>query len=367
MEEIASTAQSIAATQPAEVVISYSSKDRDKVMAFVQRLLDLNVHVWIDYGNIDGALLWGQEIVEAIEGSKVLILMASESSVASTNVVKEVTLASENKKHILPLHLEPVAIPKALKWHLAGIQHIELFSGNDESNFRAIVRSLERLGVKIDAAPQKTLRPPLSPNNETETTEEYDVSNQLEADEPMPIVANAESAARDSVTSTGPSLVHDPSAEAMRSSESNKLQTPETSALSSPIETASAETAATSDAVTTGQPAHANLSNGKLAVTPQTQVTQQPVPVAGGGSVNEFGKKAGAALGALPVAVGRAVFAGFLGYTVVAQIVGFLIAWIKDLPHNEYVKLIADLRIYCGLGLMVVVFIATLKEKASEK
>jgi hypothetical protein len=366
MEEIASTAQSTATPMAAEVVISYASKDREKVMAFVQRLLDLNVHVWIDYGNIDGALLWGQEIVEAIEGSKVLILMASESSVASPNVVKEVTLASENKKHILPLHLEPIAIPKSLKWHLAGIQHIELFSGNDESNFRAIVRSLERLGVKIEATPRETLRPPPSPNNETETTEEHVASKRPEADAPIPILANAESAARDSVTSAGHSPVHDPSAEAMHGSESNKLQTPEPSALSSPIETASAGTAATSDAVTTGQPARANLDS-KLAVTPQTQLAKQTAPVAGGGSVNQVGEKAGAVLAALPVAVGRALFAGFLGYTVAAQIVGFVIAWVKDLPHNEYVKLIADLRIYCGLGLMVIVFIATLKEKASKK
>lgn len=351
----------------AEVVISYSSRDRDKVMAFVQRLLDLNVRVWIDYGNIDGALLWGQEIVEAIEGSKVLILMASESSVASPNVVKEVTLASENKKHILPLHLEPIAIPKALKWHLAGIQRIELFSGNDESNFRAIVRSLERLGVKVEATPQKTLRPPPSPNDETETTEEHVPSKQPEADEPMPIVANAKSAARNSVTSPGPSPVDDASAEAMHSSESNKLQTPEPSALSSPIETASAEPAATSDAVTTGQPAHENLSSGKLAVTPQTQLAKQPVAVAGGGSRSQFGEKAGAVLGALPVAAAKAVFAGFLGYTVAAQILGFVIAWAKGLPHTEYLKLIEDLRYYCGLGLMVIVFIATLKEKASGK
>lgn len=188
-------------------------------MAFVQRLRDLNVRVWIDYGNIDGALLWGQEIVEAIEECRVLILMASESSVSSPNVVKEVTLASENRKYILPLHLEPIAIPKSLKWHLAGIQHIELFRGNDESNFHAVARSLERLGVNIGATPQKTLRPPPSPTNETETTEEQVASKQPEADQPTSIADNAESAAHNSVPSPG--VPYQPDSTAVNSKEAS--------------------------------------------------------------------------------------------------------------------------------------------------
>lgn len=130
-----------------EVFISYSSKDRERVFQLVQRFREAGVSVWIDQGNIDGALLWGQEIVDAIESCKVLILFASSESVNSHNVFKEVALASENNKSILPLYLERVVIPKAMRYQLAGIQHIELFRGNDRDNFEAILRSLVRLGV----------------------------------------------------------------------------------------------------------------------------------------------------------------------------------------------------------------------------
>jgi sulfatase modifying factor 1 len=134
----------------AEVVICYSSKDRQKVMPFVQQLRSMGVSVWIDYGGIDGALLWGQEIVENIEASKVLILMASKSSMSSDHVRREVTLAFDNKTHILPIHIEPVAIPKTMKYQLAGIQHIELFRGDIESNIQTIARSLKGLGIRIE-------------------------------------------------------------------------------------------------------------------------------------------------------------------------------------------------------------------------
>ncbi|MFP4496774.1 MAG: TIR domain-containing protein, partial [Vulcanimicrobiota bacterium] len=132
-----------------EVFISYSRSDNKKVSVFVENLRRAGVTAWIDVGGIDGALLWGQEIVEAIDNSKVLILMASRSSLSSHNVVKEVALASEAQKHILPIHLETVETPKTLRYQLAGIQHIEFFTGDEKENFRAILRSLARLGVTI--------------------------------------------------------------------------------------------------------------------------------------------------------------------------------------------------------------------------
>jgi formylglycine-generating enzyme required for sulfatase activity len=152
----------------AEVVICYSSKDRQKVMPFVQQLRSMGVSVWIDYGGIDGALLWGQEIVENIERSRVLILIASKSSMISDHVRREVTLAFDNKKYILPLHIEPVDIPKSIKYQLVGIQHIELFPGDFESNFPKIAQSLEGLGVRIEesTAPAKNREPLATPETD---------------------------------------------------------------------------------------------------------------------------------------------------------------------------------------------------------
>ncbi len=131
-----------------EVFISYASGDREKVTPIVRDLRNAGVSAWIDQGGIDGALLWGQEIVEAIDNCRVMILMVSQASVESFNVVKEVALASEGRKHILPLHLEPTEIPATMRYQLAGIQHIELFRGDKKDIFNTIIRSLNRLGVK---------------------------------------------------------------------------------------------------------------------------------------------------------------------------------------------------------------------------
>ena len=93
--------------------------------------------------------MWGEEIVNALDNAKVLLLMVSESSVRSHNVAKEVVLASERKGRILPVHLEPTQIPPSLKYPLAGIQHIEYYNGDADENLKTILRSLERVGVTI--------------------------------------------------------------------------------------------------------------------------------------------------------------------------------------------------------------------------
>jgi TolB-like protein/Flp pilus assembly protein TadD len=142
---------------PAEVFVSYSRNDKDRVLELIGRLRAAGVSVWLDTSGIDAATLWGEQIVNALESAKVLLLMVSESAVRSDNVSKEVMLVSERKGRILPVHLEPTQIPTSLKYQLAGIQHVECFNPADsDRGAKAILRSLERIGVSIVPPPPET-------------------------------------------------------------------------------------------------------------------------------------------------------------------------------------------------------------------
>ncbi|MGH8306195.1 MAG: TIR domain-containing protein, partial [Steroidobacteraceae bacterium] len=141
--------------QPAEVFVSYSRNDKDRVLELAAKLRAAGVSLWVDQSGIDAATMWGEQIVNALESAKVLLLMVTESAVRSDNVAKEVVLVSERKGHILPVHLEPTQIPPSLKYQLAGIQHVEYFNRDDsDQGLKAILRSLERIGVNI-APPQE--------------------------------------------------------------------------------------------------------------------------------------------------------------------------------------------------------------------
>ena len=136
----------------AEVFISYASSDRDRILDLVDRLDAAGVSVWIDQMSIEGATMWSQEIVAAIRNCKVLILAISENSADSENVVKEVALASEGRKRILPVYLASAEIPESMAYQLAGIQRVEFFEGDEEVGQQSVIRALAKLGVTVSEA-----------------------------------------------------------------------------------------------------------------------------------------------------------------------------------------------------------------------
>ena len=145
----------------AEVFISYASEDRGRILDLVERLRGAGVSVWIDQMGIEGATMWSQEIVEAIDGCKVLILAISQRSTASENVVKELALASERRKKILPVCLDTSGIPKSMEYQLAGIQRVEYVEGGEEQGLLAMIRSLGKLGVVVsDEASEEAVKAP---------------------------------------------------------------------------------------------------------------------------------------------------------------------------------------------------------------
>ena len=134
----------------AEVFISYGTRDRERVLGLVERLRSAGVTVWIDQAGIDVSSMWSQEIVSAIKGCKVMLLAISPHSTESENVVKELALASERKKPIIPVYLQAAEIPETMEYQLAGIQRVEYYKENENAAFKAMLRSLVNRGVHVD-------------------------------------------------------------------------------------------------------------------------------------------------------------------------------------------------------------------------
>jgi hypothetical protein len=127
---------------PPEIFASYSREDQAEVFLIVDKLRERGINIWIDQEGIHGVKLWSQEIVNAIESSKVFILFASAKAFLSKNVNKELALASESDKHILPIFIEDAEIPAAMKYQLAGIQHLVHEQGQTEQTADNILHLL---------------------------------------------------------------------------------------------------------------------------------------------------------------------------------------------------------------------------------
>ena len=155
-----------------EIFISYSREDQEHVFPVVNKLREQGLDIWIDQEGIHGAKLWSQEIVNAIENSKVFILFASTKAFVSKNVTKELALASESDKHILPVFIEDAEIPAAMKYQLAGIQHLIHKKGDDNQTIDNILRTVSSL--KIDSVEKK-----LNTSSNTNTSLQTSASSKI--------------------------------------------------------------------------------------------------------------------------------------------------------------------------------------------
>src|SRR5437868_5279554 len=131
-----------------DIFISYSRKDAEKAEQLAELLSSAGLSCWIDRQGIDLATNWSGQIVDAIEGCKAFIVLLSLASAKSSHILKEVSLASEQDKKILPLDVEPAELAEDLRYHLAGLQRAPV------TNIDAIIRALGRLGLEATATPQ---------------------------------------------------------------------------------------------------------------------------------------------------------------------------------------------------------------------
>ena len=110
----------------ADIFISYSSKDKEKADQLSELLATAGLSVWIDRQGIVGAEQWATEIVEGIRGCSTFIILLSPNSIESENVLRELSLASEKRKRVLPVDLEPILLPSSFEYPLAGLQRVAI-------------------------------------------------------------------------------------------------------------------------------------------------------------------------------------------------------------------------------------------------
>ena len=130
-----------------DLFVSYSRRDQKQVLALTKLLERRGFKIWIDQHRLDGASLWPKEVTEALLRAKVFVLVISKASIVSQNVIRELSLASEESKTILPLQLEQVEIPSSIRYQLAGIQYLVLNPRNPQENADQVIRTLSKLGV----------------------------------------------------------------------------------------------------------------------------------------------------------------------------------------------------------------------------
>ena len=108
-----------------DLFISHSSADAETARALVTDFENRNITCWMAPRDIPMGSSYHEEIVQAIENSRAVLLLFSNAANKSEHVLREVELAAQGKKPILPLRIDVSEPAGGLKYMLANKQWVE--------------------------------------------------------------------------------------------------------------------------------------------------------------------------------------------------------------------------------------------------
>jgi hypothetical protein len=142
-----------------DVFISYSQPDRDCAFQMVEQLERHGINCWIAPRDIAPSADWAAEIMDAISGARVMILVFSANSNQSPQVRREVERAVHKQLSILPFRIEEVLPSKSLEFFLSTQHWMDAFPPPFEPH---LTRLCAYLKTQLTSGPQLESGPAIS-------------------------------------------------------------------------------------------------------------------------------------------------------------------------------------------------------------
>ena len=138
------------------VFLSHSVKDKAVADAIVARLEADSVTCWVAPRDVVPGADWGESIINAIESSRIMILIFSQSANASSQIKREVERAVNKGVYIIPFRLDDIPPTRSLEYFISTAQWMDAFPPPLE-------RHLHNLAKTVKAVLGAPLFPPSPP------------------------------------------------------------------------------------------------------------------------------------------------------------------------------------------------------------
>lgn len=145
-----------------DVFISYSSLDQKVVEGLCAYLESHKIRCFVAYRDIPRGVVWAKAIVDALDESRMMVVVFSDHFNNSDQVDREIELASEEKKPILTFRITDDAFKGAKKYYLKNLNWIDAFP-DPQAVFGSVTENVAKLldmDIKsVTPAPQPAPKP----------------------------------------------------------------------------------------------------------------------------------------------------------------------------------------------------------------
>jgi hypothetical protein len=128
-----------------DVFISYSSKDKAVADAVCATIENRKIRCWIAPRDVPPGLPYAAALVNAINDSKVFVLVFSEGSNSSGAVMREVEEAVDRGIPIIPLRIEDTEPTAAMRYYIKSLHWIDAMSKPLEKHLGKLAESVQAI------------------------------------------------------------------------------------------------------------------------------------------------------------------------------------------------------------------------------
>jgi hypothetical protein len=138
-----------------EVFVSYSHRDKPVADAVVSHLERAGIRCWFAPRDVMPGRVWGEAIVQAIETTRLMVVILSDEANHSRQVLREVERAVASDVVVIPFRIEAFEPTGAMAYYLASEHWLDAMSAPLESHIDRLVKVAQALlgTPRVQAAP----------------------------------------------------------------------------------------------------------------------------------------------------------------------------------------------------------------------
>ena len=137
-----------------DVFISYASKDKPKADAACAVLEARGIRCWIAPRDVLPGRPYGEAILDAIHGCRVMVLILSSNANQSLHIPKEVERAVSRGVTIVPLRIEDVTPGRSLDYFIGSVHWLDALTPPLEQHLENLAATVQRLLPEKSEAPE---------------------------------------------------------------------------------------------------------------------------------------------------------------------------------------------------------------------
>ena len=143
-----------------DVFVSHSVKDKAVAEKIVARLEAESVRCWVAPRDVVPGADWGESIIDAIESSRIMVLIFSQNANGSTQIKREVERAVDKNVYTIPFRVEDIEPTRSLEYFISTSQWMDAFTPPLEQHLDKLARTVKAILARPAVGAADVSKPP---------------------------------------------------------------------------------------------------------------------------------------------------------------------------------------------------------------